>query len=138
MAMKDTYSYTGPRLAAFKAFNAAAGTTAFAGSAIDTLGFNSVLFAVAANYSATDTATYTLSVQDSDDNSTFTAVDDDKFIIGPSAPLSGAANVQKIGYIGARRYVKLVVTPSDAATSTNVITVSALAILQSPEIMPTA
>ena len=137
MAMKDTYSYTGPRLAAFKAFNAAAGTTAFAGSAIDTLGFNSVLFAATANYSETDTATYTLSMQDSDDNSTFTAVDD-KFIIGPSAPLSGAANVQKIGYTGARRYVKLVVTPSDAATSTNVITVSALAILQSPEIMPTA
>lgn len=137
MAMKDTYSYTGPRLAAFKAFAAADGKTAEAGAAIDTLGFNSALFAVAANYSATDTATYTLSVQDSDDNSTFTAVDE-KFIIGPSAPLSGAANVQKIGYIGARRYVKLVVTPSDAATSTNVITVSALAILQSPEIMPTA
>lgn len=137
MAMKDTYSYTGPRLAAFKAFNAAAGTTAFAGTAIDSLGFNSVLFAVTANYSATDAATYTLSVQHSDDNSTFTAADGE-FIIGPSAPLSGAANVQKIGYIGARRYVKLVVTPSAAASSTNVVTVSALAILQSPELMPTA
>lgn len=137
MAMKDTYSYTGPRLAVFNAFAAADGDTAEAGSAIDTLGFNSVLFVATADYSATDTAKYVLSMQDSDDNSTFTAVDD-KFIIGPSAPLSGAANVQKIGYIGARRYVKLVVTPSAAATSTNVITVSALAILQSPEIMPTA
>ena len=137
MAMQDTYNYTGPRLAAFKAFNAAAGTTAFAGSAIDTLGFNSVLFAVAANYSATDAAKYTLSLQHSDDNSTFVDAESE-YIIGPSDQLSGAANVQKIGYIGARRYVKLVVTPSVAASSTNVVTVSALAILQDPNLMPTA
>lgn len=137
MAMQDTYNYTGPRLAAFKAFDAAAGTTAFAGSAVDTLGFNAVTFVASANYSATDTAEYTLSLQHSDDNSTFVAAEDD-FIIGPSDTLSGAAPVQKIGYIGARRYVKLVVTPSAAASSTNVVTVSAIAVLQDPNLMPTA
>ena len=135
MAMQDTYNYTGARLAAYKAFASADGTTAFTGPAIDTLGFNAVLITATVNYSAVDAATYTLSLTHSDDGTTYTAATGD-FILGPSAALSGAATVQKIGYLGGQRYVKLVVTPSVAATSTNVMTVAAHAILQEPALMP--
>jgi hypothetical protein len=137
MSMKDTYNHTGVRLGAYKAFAAADSTTAYTGSAIDTSGFNSVMFSVSANYSAVDAATYDLSITHSDDGSTYTAATGD-FIVGPSAALSGSANVQKIGYIGGRKYVKLVVTPSAAATSTNVITVVGHAILSNPALMPVA
>ena len=137
MSMNDTYNYTGVRLGAYKAFAAADGTTAFTGSAIDTSGFNSVMFSVSANYSAVDAATYALSITHSDDGTTYTAATGD-FIIGSSAALSGSANVQKIGYIGGRKYVKLVVTPSAAATSTNVMTIVGHAILSNPALMPVA
>ena len=135
MAMKDTYNYTGARLAAYKAFAAADSTTAFTGSAVDTQGFNAVLFTVSASYSAADAATYTLSLTHSDDNSTYVAAGSE-YVLGPSAALSGSATVQKIGYTGGRRYVKLVVTPSAAATSANVITVVGHAVLQEPALMP--
>lgn len=137
MSMKDTYNYTGVRLGAFKAFAAADSTTAYTGSAIDTSGFNSVMFSVTANYSAADTATYGLSITHSDNGTDYESATGN-FIIGPSAALSGSANVQKIGYIGGRKYVKLVVTPSAAATSTNVITVVGHAILSNPALMPVA
>lgn len=137
MAMKDTFHYTGVKLAAFKAFANADGTTAYTGSAIDLAGYNSALFSVTGVYSATDAATYTLSLTHSDDNSSYEAATGD-FIIAPDAAISGAANVQKIAYIGSKRYVKLVVTPSAAATSTNTITITGHAILQNPGLMPVA
>lgn len=137
MAMKDTFNYTGVKLAGSKVFANADGTTAYTGAAVDLSGFNSALFSVTGVYSAVDAATYTLSLTHSDDGSTYTAATGD-FIIGPSAVISGAANVQKIGYIGSKRYVKLVVTPSAAATSTNTITVTGHAILQNPGLMPVA
>lgn len=135
MAMKDTYNYTSPALAGSKAFANADGTTAYTGSAIDMLGFNSLVITASAVYSAADAATYTLSLTHSDDNSTYEAATGD-YIIGPSAALSGSATVQKIGYVGGRRYVKLVVTPSAAATSTTTVTVTGHAIRQNPGLMP--
>lgn len=135
MAMKDIYHYTAAKLALFKAFAAADGTTAVTGNAIDLTGFNAALFTVTANYSATDAAEYTLSLKHSDDGTSYTDATGD-YIVGPSEKVSGAANVQKIGYIGGRKYVKLVATPSAAATSTNTITFVAHAILQQPEVMP--
>ena len=137
MAMKDTFHYTGVKLAGSKVFANADGTTAYTGSAIDLSGFNSALFSVTGVYSTTDAATYALSLTHSDDGSTYEAATGD-FIVGPSAAISGAANVQKIAYIGSKRYVKLVVTPSAAATSTNTITVTGHAILQNPGLMPVA
>lgn len=135
MAMKDTYNYTSPALAGSKVFANADGTTAYTGSAIDMLGFNSLVITASAVYSAADAATYTLSLTHSDDNSSYEAATGD-YIIGPSAALSGSATVQKIGYVGGRRYVKLVVTPSAAATSTTTVTVTGHAIRQNPGLMP--
>lgn|SRR5574344_143085 len=137
MAMKDINFGSGVKLAGFKSFAAADGTTAFTGPAVDTLGFNAVLLTVSATYSATDVAKYTLTVQESDDNSTYTDAPAG-VLIGPAGQLSGSDTVQKIGYVGERRYVKLVVTPSATASSTNTITVVAHAVLQSPYVAPVA
>ena len=137
MAMKDTFHYTGVKLAGSKVFANADGTTAYTGSAIDLSGFNSALFSVTGVCSTTDAATYTLSLTHSDDVSPYATATGD-FIVARPAAVSGAANVQKIAYIGSKRYVKLTVTPSAAATSTNTITVTGHAILQNPGLMPVA
>ena len=54
-----------------------------------------------------------------------------------SAPLSYEAPVQKVGYIGGRRYVKLVATMS-AALSTATIDATAVAVMLRPAIAPVA
>lgn len=133
MAMKDIFATTDARLAFSKAFASSDGTTATEGNVVDIAGFNAALFTVTAEYAATDTAQIVLSVKHSDDNVTFEDAEGD-YIIGPSAALSGEAPVQKVGYIGARRYVKLVATPSAAAGTT--ITVVGHAILQRPAVSP--
>lgn len=133
MAMKDIFPTTDARLALSKAFASSDGTTAAEGNVIDILGFNAVLFVVTGEYAATDAAEITLSVMHSDDNVDFTAAEDD-YIVGPSANVSGDAPVQKIGYVGARRYVQLVATPSAAAGTT--INVVSHAILQRPAVAP--
>lgn len=61
-------------------------------------------------------ATFTQSVEDSDDNITFTAVAD-QFLIGTEAEASFAkANentCKRIGYIGSKRYVRSTITPAN-------------------------
>lgn len=132
MAMKDIFNTTDVRLAFSKALASGDGTNAVEGNVIDIAGFNAVLFSVSAEYAATDAATLKLSVLHSDDNVTFTAAEGDYVIYG--ADISETANVGKIGYIGARRYVKLAVTAS-AALGTTVDT-KGHAILQRPAVAP--
>ena len=134
MAMRDIYPTTGVKSALYKAFTSGDSTTPEKGNALDIRGFNSVLFAVTANFSETDTAAFKLSVEHCDDNSSFEEATGE-YIVGPSGELSEDMPVQKIGYVGARRYVKLVVTPTTAA-STATVTVAGHAILQRPEVAP--
>lgn len=136
MAMKDIYHFTSPAVAIRKAFATTDTATAVKGNAIDTLGFDSLMFVVTSS-SADDTTTYALSIEHSDDGTDYTDASSEvygEFLLGPSDPVSGAANIQKIGYLGARRYVKLVVTPSAAPTEAN--TVVGLAIRQNPCVTP--
>lgn len=134
MAMKDIAFASAAKIAGVKAFNAAAGTTAFEGNVIDVKGHNAVLFVMSAAYSATDAAEYTVAVKESDDNVTFTDVPA-SCLIGDTK-LTGAENVGRLSYVGEHRYVKLIVTPSAAAASTNVITFTAHAVLQCPYVAP--
>lgn len=134
MAMKDIFNTTDVRLAFSDNIAAADSTTALAGNVIDIAGFNAVLFSVTAEYSADSTVTLKLSVLHSDDNSTFTAAEDDHIIYG--ADISKTANVGKIGYIGSRRYVKLVVKASEAFASTVTADTKGHAILQRPAVAP--
>lgn len=134
MAMKDIFNTTDVRLAFSDSIAAADSTNDLAGNVIDIAGFNAVLFSVSAEYSATSAVTLKLSVLHSDDNVTFTAAEGDYVIYG--ADISETANVGKIGYIGARRYVKLVVKASEALASAVTVDTKGHAILQRPAVAP--
>ncbi|TDK38601.1 hypothetical protein E2F50_00095 [Rhizobium deserti] len=78
------------------------------GSSVDLLGFDSVAF-VATTGVRTASGAFTLTLEESDDNAAFTAVDADHY----QAPVAGnlAANgTAKLGYRGFKRYVRPVLT----------------------------
>lgn len=78
------------------------------GASIDLLGFDSVTF-IATTGVRTASGAFTMKLQESDDNATFTDVDADHY----QAPVSGnlAANsTAKVGYRGFKRYVRPVLT----------------------------
>jgi hypothetical protein len=93
------------------------------GTSVDLLGFDSVAF-IATTGVRTASGAFTLTLEESDDNSTFTAVDDDHY----QAPVSGnlAANITaKVGYRGFKRYVRPVLTKGSGTS----IFVSVIAIM---------
>lgn len=101
------------------------------GAAADLQGFNSAVL-VFQSGALTD-GTHTPSVEASDDNVTFTAV--------PAAELSGALaalsanSVQRVGYIGSKRYLRPVITTAGATSGG----LSAAAVVRGhPAIAPTA
>lgn len=78
------------------------------GTSIDLLGFDSVAFVVTTG-TRTASGAFTLKLQESDDNLTFTDVDAAHY----QAPVSGnlsADSTAKIGYRGFKRYVRPVLT----------------------------
>lgn len=83
---------------------------------VDRAGFGSVEALIAVGTIADTDATLTVLVEDSDDNSTFTAVADD-FLIGTEAGAGFAATddnkTAKIGYAGHKRHVRVTVTPAN-------------------------
>lgn len=115
------------------------------GAAIDLSSFNNganrLMFIVMAGSSITD-GTYTFSLQDSPDNSTWTNVAA-PYIQGPSVAsftsATTAGTVTKLGYLGnangASRYVRLVVTVTGATTGGYL---TALAILEGMGYLPAA
>ena len=83
---------------------------------VDRTGFLSVEFLIAAGTLADADMTTTVLVEDSADNSNWTAVADD-FLLGTEA---GAAlafdddnSTAKIGYAGAEQYVRITLTPAN-------------------------
>ena len=98
------------------------------GTAFDIQGFNSVTIVVTGDGATGET---TIGISHSDDNSTFTDVGElDTTSAIPK--VTNAAPVQKVGYIGAKRYVKVTLSGDGSATAT------AQAILGRPDLMPTA
>lgn len=83
---------------------------------VDRAGFLAVEALIAVGDIADADATLAVLVEDSNDNSTFTAVADD-FLIGTEAG-AGFVNTDdnktaKIGYAGKKRYVRVTVTPAN-------------------------
>lgn len=91
------------------------------GSSVDLQGFHAAAFLIVAG--AITDGTHTVSAEESDDGTTWTAVDaadlDGSFV----ALTTGA--VQKVGYKGAKRYVRAKTTVTGATTG-GVYTVSVL------------
>jgi hypothetical protein len=93
-----------------------AATSTKTGSGIDLSGYHAATAEVSFGV-ATD-GTHTPKLQESDDNSTFADVVAADLLGSFSAVTSGAGGsaVQRVGYIGAKRYVRVVVTVAGATT----------------------
>lgn len=135
MAMKDMFSYMGAREVLRKQFASGDSTTPEESTELDTLGFNSVTFVIAGKVSADEDPVMNFTLKHSDDNVDYEDVPEDQMMV--SAPLSYEAPIQKVGYIGGRRYVKLVAAMS-AALSTATIDTTAVAVMLRPAIAPVA
>ncbi len=83
----------------------------------DTQGFLGLEFFVQSGTFADADMTFAILVEDSSDNSNWSAVADN-FLLGLEIPASGSLDytfdnkTMKIGYAGANRYVRLTLTPS--------------------------
>jgi hypothetical protein len=84
----------------------------------DRIGYGAVALALITGVLTDADATFTVLVEDSDDNSTYTAVDD-AYLNGTEVLASfdqSADNVcRKIGYTGNKRYIRATVTPAGNA-----------------------
>lgn len=116
-----------------------ADNTAQVSQIIDKQGFESVTFAIATGSLADADATFTVLVEEGDAaNLSDAAAVADADLLGTEA-LAGFAfgdddETRKIGYIGAKRYVRLTVTPVNNAAAA---VISAVAIMGHPQIVPT-
>lgn len=113
--------------------------TAQVSQIIDTQGCKSCTFVIAAGSLADADATFTVLVEDGDDSSlTDNAAVADAELVGTEALASftfGDDNeCRKIGYRGAKRYVRLTITPANNASAA---VIAAVAVLE-PNVLPAA
>jgi len=90
--------------------------TARVGTVVDLVGFDALKYSIAIGTLADADATFTVLVEDSDDNVTYTAVADN-FLLGTEAAASFTFaddnKVRSIGYNGSKRYNRLTITPAN-------------------------
>lgn len=138
--MRDLYSNIAVRPVIVPAANANLGTTALVGTVIDSLGFNALAYAIVTGTLSDVDATYTVLLEESDaSGSGFTAVADADMIGTEAAAGFTFANdgiTRKLGYIGAKRYTRLTITPAAADSGNSPI--AAIAILGHPQSAPVA
>lgn len=113
--MRDTYNKT--KVTRALSPTNGGNDTALVSQIIDTLGYDSLLFAIATGSLADSNATFTVLVEDGD-SATLTdnaAVDDSQLLgteSGASFTYADDNKAIKIGYYGTKRYVRLTITPS--------------------------
>lgn len=87
---------------------------------VDLAGFNALEYSINIGALADADATFTVLVEDSDDNVTFTAVADD-FLLGTEAEASFTFaddnKERSIGYNGSKRYNRMTITPANNSGS---------------------
>lgn len=135
MSMKDSFTYIGAREVMRKQFASGDSTTPNESESIDTFGFNAVTIVVAGKVSADEDPVMNFTLKHSDNDVDFENVPENQMMV--SAPLSYEAPIQKIGYVGGRRYIKLVAAMSAALTSAT-IDVVGIAVMERPDIAPVA
>ena len=110
-------------------------TTTTTGTAVDTRDYDSVVVAI--HYGTITDGTFTPSLQESDDNSTFTTVAAGDYQGTLTAGTSSAdETVVRLGYIGNKRYVRPVLTASGTPSTGGEF--SAVVILGHPHGAPVA
>lgn len=110
--MRDSYNDVGFS----PSFAPAARTATANGTGVDLLGFSGAVAVI--HVGAWTDGTHTFDVQDSDDNSTFVTVAAG-FLLGTKPVVSSAptaSKVYKVGYLGAKRYLRVAVTVASATS----------------------
>jgi hypothetical protein len=111
--------------------------TAQVSSVADLSGYRSLMLALITGVQTDADATFTTLIEESSDNSTFTAVDDAD-LIGTEALASfqfdDDGECRKIGYVGGKRYVRATITP---ANNTGNLFVAGVWVLGEPALAPT-
>ncbi len=87
------------------------------GTGVDLAGFDAAAIVIEAGAAGGTTPSFTFEVQDSDDNSTFTAVSSD-FLEGTEPVITASNSITKIGYHGIKRYVRVAITAATGTTPT--------------------
>lgn len=112
--------------------------TAQVSSVCTMTGYGSVTLAMITGTDADADATFTVLIEDSPDNSTYTAVDD-AYLVGTEAlagyTFADDGECRKIGYTGNQPYVRATVTP---ANNTGNMFLGGVWILAHPSRQPTA
>lgn len=104
------------------------------GTGVDKLGFNAASVVFTTGAIGGTTPSFAFEVQESDDNTTFTAVAAAN--LRGAAPVVTAANATaQVGYIGSKRYIRAVVKTVTGTTPT--LDCSAVVILGHPASAPT-
>ncbi len=117
-----------------------ADTTAQVGQIIDKKGFESVTYVIATGSIADADATFTVLLEEGDaSNLSDAAAVADADLLGTEVlaafQFDDDNECRKLGYIGAKRYTRLTITPVNNASAA---VISAVAILGNPQVAPTA
>lgn len=136
MASKDLYNNT--KLVRAISPVVATNNDALVSQVIDTVGYESLTFAILTGTLADTDATFTVLVEDGDTSGSLSAVSDD-FLLGTEAGASftfaADDSTREIGYAGKKRYVRITITP--AGNSGNAA-IAVGAILGHPHVAPAA
>jgi hypothetical protein len=112
--------------------------TAQVSTVADLKGYQSCMLALIFGTNADSDMTYTVLIEDSDNNSSYAAVDD-AYLNGTevlaAADFGDDGETRKIGYTGIKRYVRATITP---ANNTGNVFIGGVWVLGSPSRQPTA
>jgi len=128
--MRDLVPYLHP-VRAISPATAVADNTPLVSQIIDRRGYDSVAFIILVGQLATASATFAVTLQHGNDPALADAV------AVPAAQLSGTLaaagftstdddKLRKLGYLGARRYLRLTITPANNAAAANIAAVALL------------
>jgi hypothetical protein len=113
--------------------------TAVVSQKLDMQGYDSAMLVIQIGANTDANATFTVLIEDSPDNSNFTAVDD-AYLNGTevlaSFQFDDDNECRKIGYVGTQRYLRATITPS--GNNSGDLFVAAVWILGNPNRQPTA
>jgi hypothetical protein len=122
------------------AANSNLGTTPLVGTVIDRKGYEALTYAIITGTLSDADATYTVLLEESDlPSSEFAAVADEDLLgteAGAGFTFANDGVTRKLGYIGAKRYTRLTITPAAADSGNSPI--AAIALLGRPHLAPVA
>jgi len=134
--MKDLFHSLHPVMAIAPV--AVSDNTPLVSAVIDRQGYDSASFVILTGALADADASFTALLEESDDGASFSAVADSD-LLGTEALASFTfaddSETRKLGYAGAKRHLRLTVTPAANASSA---LIAAVALLDHPHLAPTA